>query len=351
MQHKGTVTLETQRLILRRFTALDAEAMFNNWANDGEVTKYLTWPPHSDVSVSKAVIESWLPLYENPNHYSWAIVLKAIGEPIGSIAAVQRDDDIKMVHIGYCIGRKWWQQGFTTEALAEVVRFFFEEVRVNRIESRHDPLNPNSGKVMQKCGMQYEGTMRQNDVNNQGVSDTARYAILAQDYFRRGAAKGDGSGKAKMTRLPYQVLVILYLRTKSGYKYCVFERAHPQSQKQFIAGGGEDNELPIEAAKREVFEESGIENVRLRQLTSTCCISTNIFSPVQRKAWGEDIFVIPEYSFAAEVESEVIRSSDEHVGFAWVSYDEALGQLTWDSNKTALYELDCRLKSLRGYSY
>ena len=63
MTHKGTVPLETKRLILRRFTLDDAEAMFNNWASDPEVTKYLTWPTHTDISVSKTVIESWLHLY------------------------------------------------------------------------------------------------------------------------------------------------------------------------------------------------------------------------------------------------------------------------------------------------
>lgn len=147
-----------------------------------------------------------------------------------------------------------------------------------------------------------------------------------------------------MARLPYQVLVILYLRRNEGIKYCVFERSHPKNQKQFIAGGGEGNELPIEAAKREVLEESGIVRANFFQLTSTCYIPTNIFSAVQRTAWGSDIFVIPEYSFGAEVESEDIRSSDEHIGFEWVSYEEALDQLSWDSNKTALYELDCRLK-------
>lgn len=183
MIHKGTVMLDSERLILRRFVASDAEAMFRNWASDAAVTKYLTWPPHSDISVSKAVIDSWMKLYENANHYSWAIVLKDIGEPIGSIAAVERRDDIKMVHIGYCIGQKWWRCGYTSEALAELIRFFFEDVGVNRIESRHDPRNPNSGKVMLKCGLKYEGTMRQDDINNQGFYDSVRYAILATDYF------------------------------------------------------------------------------------------------------------------------------------------------------------------------
>lgn len=183
MTHKGTATLETERLILRRFAPDDASAVFRNWASDPEVTRYLTWPTHSDVSVSITVIDSWLPLYENSNHYSWAIVLKEINEPIGSIAAVEQRDDIKMVHIGYCIGQKWWHCGYTSEALAEIVRFFFENVRVNRVESRHDPRNPNSGKVMLKCGMKYEGTMRQDDINNQGICNSVRYAILADDYY------------------------------------------------------------------------------------------------------------------------------------------------------------------------
>jgi len=84
MNHKGTVALETKRLILRQFTIDDAEAMFRNWASDAEVTKYLTWPTHADISVSKAVIESWIPLYEKLGHYSWAIVLKENNEPIGN---------------------------------------------------------------------------------------------------------------------------------------------------------------------------------------------------------------------------------------------------------------------------
>jgi len=158
--------------------------MFNNWASDDEVTEYLTWPTHTDISVSKTVIESWLPQYEKPSHYSWAMVHKELGQPIGSIGAVEQCDDINLVHIGYCIGRTWWNQGYTSEALRELIRFFFEEVGVNRIESRHDPRNPGSGKVMLKCGLQHEGLMRLNDRNNQGICDSVRYALLAQDYFQ-----------------------------------------------------------------------------------------------------------------------------------------------------------------------
>jgi ribosomal-protein-alanine N-acetyltransferase len=88
-----------------------------------------------------------------------------------------------MVHIGYCIGKAWWRNGYMSEALTELVWFFFEKVGVNRIESRHDPRNPNSGKVMQKAGLKYEGTLRQSDKNNLcGFCDAAYYAILADDY-------------------------------------------------------------------------------------------------------------------------------------------------------------------------
>lgn len=185
MQHKGTEKLQTERLILRRFTIRDAAAMFRNWANDDQVTKYLMWPSHKSPEVSREVLEDWIFHYGEKDFYQWEITVKENGEePIGSISVVSKDDSIEMVHIGYCIGKRWWHQGVTSEALKEVIRFFMEEVKVNRVETRHDPRNVNSGKVMKKCGMVYEGTRRQADRNNQGICDASGYAILAEDYFR-----------------------------------------------------------------------------------------------------------------------------------------------------------------------
>ena len=92
MKHCGTVTLETDRLILRRFTVDDAEAMFNNWASDPEVTKYLMWPTHTSVDVSRSVLEDWVPHYAEDNYYQWTIVLKETGEPIGSMAVVGQNE-------------------------------------------------------------------------------------------------------------------------------------------------------------------------------------------------------------------------------------------------------------------
>ena len=185
MKHLGTKELETQRLVLRRFVINDAEFMYNNWANDDEVTKYLNWESHKNIDCSRNLLENLIPNYSNTNCYHWAIVLKEINEPIGKINIDRYSDGIKTVHFGYCIGKKWWNKGFTSEALSTLIKYFFEDVNVNRIKSRHDPNNPNSGKVMIKCGMKCEGSKRQADWNNQGVCDSVEYAILAEDYFKK----------------------------------------------------------------------------------------------------------------------------------------------------------------------
>ena len=181
MKHLGTQIIETPRLILRRFMLEDAPAMYCNWASDPEVTKYLSWPTHSSVAVSQQVLLDWTGQYGDERFYQWAIVPKKLGQPIGSIGAVRLNDQARLVHIGYCIGRNWWHQGITSEAMKAVMDYFFEEVGVNRVEARHDPRNVNSGAVMRKCGMQFEGTHRQSDWSNQGICDASWYALLAQE--------------------------------------------------------------------------------------------------------------------------------------------------------------------------
>ena len=182
MKHCGTKRLETERLVLRRFVLEDAEAMYRNWASDSEVTRFLTWPTHPNVDVTRHVLENWVASYGEDAYYQWAIVLKEESdEPIGSIAAVKSDESISMVHIGYCIGRKWWHRGITSEALKAVMEFFFDQVGANRIEARHDINNPHSGMVMRKCGMRYEGTLRSAGLNNQGICDESYYAMLKSD--------------------------------------------------------------------------------------------------------------------------------------------------------------------------
>ncbi|MDD6034657.1 MAG: GNAT family protein [Lachnospiraceae bacterium] len=183
MVHKGTKTIETERLILRKFTNEDAKAAFHNWTSDDKVTEYLRWPTHTDLSVTERVIKDWVTKSEKDDFYQWAIELKELNEPIGTISVVDRNDSLNILHIGYCIGSKWWHQGITSEAFAAIIPYLFQEVGANRIESQHDPHNPHSGNVMKKCGLKYEGTLRQADFSNKGIVDACMYSLLKDEWM------------------------------------------------------------------------------------------------------------------------------------------------------------------------
>ena len=144
-------------------------------------------------------------------------------------------------------------------------------------------------------------------------------------------------------RAPFQILAIPYRKNGEDLSYCVFHRADID-QWQFIAGGGEDAETPEEAARREIFEESGIAADQLLRLRSMCCIPTDIFPERYLRNWPADTYVVPEYAFGFPCGSPVMLS-DEHLECVWLSYGEAREKLKWDSNRTALYELDCRLRN------
>jgi [ribosomal protein S5]-alanine N-acetyltransferase len=201
MNHKGTVRIETERLVLRRFRADDAAAAFRNWTGDDRVTAYLRWPTHGSLAVTEHVLAEWIAKYEDPGFYQWAIVPKAgADEPIGTISVVDRNERLDIVHIGYCIGSLWWNRGFTSEAFAAIIPFLFDDVGVHRIESQHDPANPHSGKVMAKCGLHYEGTLRRADFSNQGVVDAAMYSLLA-DEWRAGTLRRDTGEDPRLREL------------------------------------------------------------------------------------------------------------------------------------------------------
>ena len=181
MKHIGTQTIETERLILRRFTLEDAPAVFANYASDENVTRYMAWDRHETVADSEKVLTQWVQDYEKPDFYEWAIVWKELGQPIGNIEVLSVDDYVQKANLGYSIGTAYWGKGIMPEALKAVIDFLFDEVGLNRVEACHDSRNPNSGKVMRKCGMTHEGTFRQWAWTNAGICDTCNYGILKSD--------------------------------------------------------------------------------------------------------------------------------------------------------------------------
>ncbi len=144
-------------------------------------------------------------------------------------------------------------------------------------------------------------------------------------------------------RAPFQILAIPYKIINGRPHYCIFHRAD-FDQWQFIAGGGEDDETPVQAAVREIFEESGVVVDNLIQLKSMCYIPTDIFPKRHLYNWAPDTYVLPEYAFCFACKED-IKLSHEHTECLWLTYEEARSKLKWDSNRTALYELNCRLEA------
>ncbi len=143
-------------------------------------------------------------------------------------------------------------------------------------------------------------------------------------------------------RAPFQILAIPYKIVDGVPYYCVLHRAD-HDQWQFIAGGGEDDETPLEAAKHETWEESGIQAENMIELTSLSYLPITIIKESHRQHWDKNMYVIPEYTFGFECVGE-IKLSDEHLECVWLTHEDACDKLEWDSNRTALFELNCHLK-------
>lgn len=154
MNHKGTIRLETERLVLRRLKIEDANEVFKNWTSDDEVSKYMRWTTHKDIEETRSWLQEEEKNYKNNDYYTWGIELKEIGELIGSISALYREEDDRY-EIGYGIGRKYWRKGYTTESLKKVMDYLINDVGIKKFKCSHAKLNPVSGIVMQKVGFKY----------------------------------------------------------------------------------------------------------------------------------------------------------------------------------------------------
>lgn len=144
-------------------------------------------------------------------------------------------------------------------------------------------------------------------------------------------------------RAPFQILAVPYHFIKGELRFCVFHRADSDVW-QFIAGGGENNEKPIQAAQREIKEETGVTAKKLTALQSVAFVAAEIVTETMRTHWDKNIFVIPEYSFAFECNADPTLSR-EHSEYQWLPYSDARKLLKWDSNKVAMYEIMCRLRN------
>jgi dihydroneopterin triphosphate diphosphatase len=148
--------------------------------------------------------------------------------------------------------------------------------------------------------------------------------------------------QTEVGRAPFQVLVFPYRREGNDFVYALFRR-EDAGYWQGVAGGGEAGESPLEAARRETMEEAGVgEDAEF--VTLDACATMPVVAVTGEFTWGPDVLVIPEYTFGAAVANEDLRLSDEHTEYGWFGFDQANKLVRWDSNRTALWELDHRLR-------
>lgn len=160
MREKGTKTIQTDRLLLRRFVLSDAEAMYRNWTSDEKVSRYVNWNQHKSVEETKGVIQHWIDEYENGS-YNWAVERSETGEVIGNISVIRISRKHNNCEIGYCYGSKFWNSGYATEALRAILDYMLDECEMHIVEAKYQSLNPASGKVMEKAGMEKEAVLKE----------------------------------------------------------------------------------------------------------------------------------------------------------------------------------------------
>lgn len=186
MKSKGTVYLETERLILRKGTIKDSKQIYENYGKDPIVSKYVVWNKHQSIEEAINLMKKWEESYEKLTSYKWLVEKKDTHEVIGTITAVKVDEVNNTIALGYCYGSRWWNKGYATEVLKRVIKFFFEEVEVNTIYANHLTSNIASGKVMKKAGMIFEGTLRNrmiDKVTNKPMG-LHTYSIIKEEYFK-----------------------------------------------------------------------------------------------------------------------------------------------------------------------
>lgn len=145
-----------------------------------------------------------------------------------------------------------------------------------------------------------------------------------------------------MARAPFQVLVFPYrLNGLHQFEFGLLKRAD-EGFWQGIAGGGEDDETPLQAAIRETYEETGIiPKSDFIQLDTKESIPVTAFK--DSFLWGEDLYVIPQYCFGISTTDFELKLSKEHDAYGWFLFEKAQQLLKFDGNRTALWELNRRL--------
>jgi len=155
---KPPETLETERLYLRKPVMVDATPIFEQYAQDRDVTRFLTWKPHSSLEDTKKFLQRCIRVWKEGTSFPWAIIRKSDNQLIGMIEIVSMDFSGALV--GFVLAKPYWGKGYMKEALQKIIQWCLTQEYLFRVWAFCDVDNKASARVMKKAGMKKEGILR-----------------------------------------------------------------------------------------------------------------------------------------------------------------------------------------------
>lgn len=154
-----TPVIETERLILREVQSGDVKAVFDCWMQDEEVSRYMWWKASTDIREAQSFVEAELSRIEDDRWYRWIIIEKAAGEIIGTCLVFYHDEE-EHWDVSYNLGRRFWGNGYATEAMRAVMRFAETELDMRECITTYAKVNHGSAGVLHKLGFKDEKSIR-----------------------------------------------------------------------------------------------------------------------------------------------------------------------------------------------
>lgn len=180
--HVGTQPIETERLLLRPFAYTDDHDMLRYWVADEKIQSLYSEPTYTTKEAVKGLLDKYIGGYAKPDYYRWAVIEKASGACIGQIAYFLVDSNNQFGEIEYCIGSAFQCKGYATEAAKAVIRYGFEQIHLHKVQICTKTINQPSKRVIEKCGLTFEGTLRDYFYMDGTFVGRLYFSILESEY-------------------------------------------------------------------------------------------------------------------------------------------------------------------------